>query len=717
VQADVVGFWTLKISTKKFTPSLANEMETSCGHGLPNKVVDLSDDSDLIIPKYEEKKIMLGKDYKIYENDKEVGLWSFVYDQSFILYYKNSVLTTPFKYYKHFGEKEAESSCGKTFLGWHIPDKERPRSDWSCFYGVKLVNEGEAAVKAENAEKAVKEEIRNKFNFLQMEISMNYGNENDSQESQLEDYIKTNIEQVRSNKQNIRNDNYNNFSDIPSSIGNNYNNNNHEKNENHINYLKDNDGNIAIISNINNFTLKHLNSNNADLNLENLLKYEQMSKIIEKLNSLDLGWKADIHPQYVGMSFAELKHKLGLNKGKYTKKSSLFASEITSFIQLGNKNSYNFAKKKAQKEKVDQFLKTIEAELSLISLKAEVLGENSAKHKASEAKENLQIGNKNNNNNKEKEKISILNSASAVCQSKTNNANLNANLKKNKNSNSEKSSVSSKIKTKKKHFLYQIPNLNFNIEEPSSLTLPEKSLDFAAEGGQRDKDSSEVFDFNETKKYIDKEISEIDENKLSKNWDWRKVGGISFVPQVRSQGSCGSCYVFSTMTSLEARLRVLTNNQDQTLFSKQFPLSCNFYAEGCNGGYPILVSKFLHEFEAVPESCFEYTETTDKCENVCDYSKFKKKYTVSKWGYLGGAYGKTSEEDIMKELRARGPLPGNILVHVGYGEEDGVKYWIGMNTWGDNWGEDGFFKIVRGSNESEIESMGDFMQIKVEDRY
>jgi len=53
---------------------------------------------------------------------------------------------------------------------------------------------------------------------------------------------------------------------------------------------------------------------------------------------------------------------------------------------------------------------------------------------------------------------------------------------------------------------------------------------------------------------------------------------------------------------------------------------------------------------------------------------------------------------------------------VGYGEENGTKYWIGMNTWGENWGENGFFRILRGENDCAIESMGDVLNIKVENR-
>ena len=44
------------------------------------------------------------------------------------------------------------------------------------------------------------------------------------------------------------------------------------------------------------------------------------------------------------------------------------------------------------------------------------------------------------------------------------------------------------------------------------------------------------------------------------------------------------------------------------------------------------------------------------------------------------------------------------VVLIGWGNEKGVPYWLAMNSWGPEWGVGGYFKILRGQNESNIES-------------
>ena len=53
-------------------------------------------------------------------------------------------------------------------------------------------------------------------------------------------------------------------------------------------------------------------------------------------------------------------------------------------------------------------------------------------------------------------------------------------------------------------------------------------------------------------------------------------------------------------------------------------------------------------------------------------------------------------------------VTNHAVLVVGYGEENDVKYWIVKNSWGTSWGEDGYFRIRRGTDELGIESLAVF---------
>lgn len=224
---------------------------------------------------------------------------------------------------------------------------------------------------------------------------------------------------------------------------------------------------------------------------------------------------------------------------------------------------------------------------------------------------------------------------------------------------------------------------------------------------------------------------------LPEHWDWRDVGGVNFLSPVRNQASCGSCYSFATMGMLEARVRILTNNTETPTFSPQQVVSCSQYSQGCDGGFPYLIGKYIQDFGIMDEACYPYTGT----DSPCDVPKHCVSHYVSQYGYVGGFYGGCSEAAMKLELVNNGPmgvafevypdfmnykegiyhhtglrdlgapnpfeLTNHAVLLVGYGRchVTGQKFWTVKNSWGTGWGEGGFFRIRRGTDECSIESI------------
>ncbi|XP_041114514.1 dipeptidyl peptidase 1 [Polyodon spathula] len=222
---------------------------------------------------------------------------------------------------------------------------------------------------------------------------------------------------------------------------------------------------------------------------------------------------------------------------------------------------------------------------------------------------------------------------------------------------------------------------------------------------------------------------------VPESWDWRNVEGVNYVSPVRNQASCGSCYSFASMGMLEARIRILTNNTQTPVFSTQQVVSCSEYSQGCDGGFPYLIGKYIQDFGVVEEKCFPYIGKDSPCTLKPECFR----YYTSEYHYVGGFYGACNEALMKLELVKNGPMGvafevygdfmsyrGGIYHHtgltdefnpfeltnhavllVGYGSDPGTgeKYWIVKNSWGTGWGEDGYFRIRRGSDECAIESI------------
>mmetsp|Transcript_28513 Transcript_28513/g.25387 ORF Transcript_28513/g.25387 Transcript_28513/m.25387 type:complete len:152 (-) Transcript_28513:776-1231(-) len=80
-----------------------------------------------------------------------------------------------------------------------------------------------------------------------------------------------------------------------------------------------------------------------------------------------------------------------------------------------------------------------------------------------------------------------------------------------------------------------------------------------------------------------KAAEDSDVSHLPKNFDWS-----DYLPEVaKSQGSCGSCYIFASMTMLEMRLKI--HEKKDVKLSVQHVIDCSYQNQGCDGGYPFLV--------------------------------------------------------------------------------------------------------------------------------
>jgi len=234
---------------------------------------------------------------------------------------------------------------------------------------------------------------------------------------------------------------------------------------------------------------------------------------------------------------------------------------------------------------------------------------------------------------------------------------------------------------------------------------------------------------------------------VPQNFDWNDSNKVS---PVKNQNSCGSCYAFASVGMYEARARVQTDNQWQPLFSEQEIVSCSAYSQGCNGGFPYLISKYAQDFGIVDTSCMAYNASDVECTSeYLDNSCFR--YKVADYGYVGDHYGGATEYLIRKEVFENGPIavsmdanclhdydsgvwiqPGNtetcddapvngetslrydpyeytnhvvLITGWGWDSETGLPFWNVKNSWGTDFGENGYFRIIRGIDNADIESL------------
>lgn len=218
---------------------------------------------------------------------------------------------------------------------------------------------------------------------------------------------------------------------------------------------------------------------------------------------------------------------------------------------------------------------------------------------------------------------------------------------------------------------------------------------------------------------------------------------------VQNQRRCGSCWSFSATEQLSARILKTTDAHSLeghgSLVSPQVPLSFPQYSRGhgCDGGWPYNVGLMAKKHDGLPDvHCAPYVSGNcqrDPAGNGCTHETWGHCWGSKTWRHWGAHRGAfvgvvrqlSGEHAYKADIRQHGDLSvsfdfyrefnayrGGVMTHAtpdsgghavlitGWGSQNGIAYWKIRNSWGSNWGEHGYCRMIRGRNFQNIEKTG-----------
>ena len=206
--------------------------------------------------------------------------------------------------------------------------------------------------------------------------------------------------------------------------------------------------------------------------------------------------------------------------------------------------------------------------------------------------------------------------------------------------------------------------------------------------------------------------------------DWRAKG---VVTPVKNQGSCGSCWAYSANGNIEAMWAIAGN--PLTALSEQLLTSCDTIDHGCNGGLMDNAFNWLINFrkgEVITEAAYPYVSGSGRnpaCKPKSELDALPVGAVIKGYDHIA-----RSEDTLASYVQKVGPLSvavdattfqsyrGGIVTScinrqinhgvlaVGYDDINVPPYWIIKNSWGTSWGESGYLRLAKGSNQCLINS-------------
>ena len=220
---------------------------------------------------------------------------------------------------------------------------------------------------------------------------------------------------------------------------------------------------------------------------------------------------------------------------------------------------------------------------------------------------------------------------------------------------------------------------------------------------------------------------------LPESYDLREAfSQCESVNEIKDDTQCPASWAYGAIETMNDRICIHSKGQLQTKLSLLYLITCcTKCGTGCTGGGIISSAFEFWKNNGIPSES-QYEEHMDKFEDNVDPPTCDNKYQNEDKSYAKSVYSVKGEQNMMKEIYENGSIEGTFTVYedffdyksgiyqhitgaslgglaikiIGWGITDtGIKYWTVANCWGTNWGERGFFRIIRGKNECGIEEV------------